>query len=442
MPARNPTPSPLVLPDFEQYFSLEALRCDYEALLHSKFDFIADNSYLPPGSDRLDRRSFERQLNQHLRAIHRKAVQDRWTFRPFMEKSIPKSSGGERVISIATIRDTLVQRALYEYLYPVIDPLLQDCCVAYRRRLGAHEAIRQIRHALDSGLVHVLDADITKFFDSVVHRKFIERIESIQMDPRARRLLENYIATPRILATERELADATKPQAKYPRTPRVIGLPQGGVISGMLANLFLTELDMEMQIGSNVHVRYADDFVVCCPTRDAAEGARVRAARILSGLGLSLHRDKTQVRDANTGVDFVGCRIAPGYTRIRTANISKFKARIREVVDTHRTTKDVLEDIRRLVRRLKYKIQGPVDEIEKHDLAKHPHRRSWIGFYRVVDDERQIKKLDSWIRQQVSLYAWQAQHTKITAKEMRASGLPSLYGTMWKARRPPLRDSE
>ena len=151
--------------EFDDFFSLEALKQDYQDLLDGKFDFVHEDAYLPPGADRQDRKIFEKQQEQHFRAIHRKVLQDRWIFSPFLEKSIPKITGGERIISLATIRDTLVQRRLYEYLYPIVDPLLSDACCAYRRGSGAHNAIKQIRNALDAGYVHVLDADIKSFLD-------------------------------------------------------------------------------------------------------------------------------------------------------------------------------------------------------------------------------------------------------------------------------------
>ena len=359
-----------------------------------------------------------------------------------MERSIPKANGEDRIISIATIRDTLVQRALYKYLYPIVDPLLGDCCVAYRRRLGVHEAVSRIRHAFDNGFVHVLDADIRAFFDSLDHTIFLEKLHPIEMDPRAHKLVEAYIRTPRVLSSDRDQADNAKPLARYPRSIRSVGLPQGGVISGMLANLFLTGLDEEMGARKAIHVRYADDFLVCCRTAPEANSAHSRAQNALAGLGLNLNTDKTQVSNASNGVDFVGFRLAPGCTRVRAANISKFKGRIREIIETHVPTRRLSNDISHLARRLSYTIEGPVNEIEKYGLAEHPYRRSWSGFYRIVDDEKQIKTLDNWIRKQISLYAWQTHRQKITAQDMQAAKLPSLYGAIWKARRPTPRVAE
>jgi group II intron reverse transcriptase/maturase len=436
MPAPAPPHADAVSSSFEDFFSIEALQRDYARLLRSKFDFVAHDSYLPAGADRLDRQRFERQLDQHLRAIHRKVLQNRWTFSPFLEKAIPKIGGGERIISLATIRDTLVQRALYEYLYPLIDPRLDASCIAYRRGRGAHNAVRMIRAALDTGLVHVLDADIIGFFDNVAHDILLEKLESLPIDPRAFRLIATYARTPRVKAEDRDLADQARPPSAYLRTARSRGLPQGGVLSGILANLFLVPLDREMQQGANVHVRYADDFVVCCPTVSEAQSARDRAEAILKAIDLELHPDKTRLIDANDGIEFVGFSLRPGRTSVRGTNIGKFKSRIRSVIDTHTARYAAAEDLRLLVRRLKYKIVGPAEELLEHHLAKHPFRRSWIGYYRVIDDDRQIKKLDNWILRQVSLYAWNSHHRKFTAQDIRAAGLPSLFGTMWKARKP------
>jgi RNA-directed DNA polymerase len=322
--------------DFEEIFSLDALERDYQALLASKLDFVHVDSYLPPGSDRQDRKIFEKQQDQHLRAIHRKVLQDRWTFSPFLEKTIPKASGGDRIISLATIRDTLVQRRLYEYLYPIVDPLLSDACSAYRRGRGAHDAIKRIRNALDDGYVHVLDADILSFFDQVNHKKLVAVVQTLSIDDRALRLIEIYLKTPRVTSHDRDVSDAAKPKAKYPQTKRSIGLPQGGVISGMLANLLLASFDREMQQREVILVRYADDFLVCCKTEEQLITSHALAEQTLAELGLELHPDKTQPRDATKGVDFVGFTIGQGFTRVRRANLARFKQRIRDVIDTHK----------------------------------------------------------------------------------------------------------
>jgi hypothetical protein len=333
-----------------------------------------------------------------------------------------------------------VQRRLYDYLYPIVDERLTPACCAYRRGSGAHNAVKQIRKALGAGYVHVLDADIKSFLDRVEHAILLDIVRSLDIDERALHLIQAYLTTPRVTSEDRDKADNAKPKVKYPRTPRSVGLPQGGVISGMLANLLLASFDEDTEQGDDILVRYADDFLVCCKTAEAANNAKARARDALDALGhLKLHPTKTDVIDASKpeGVNFVGFNIGTDFTRVRRENIVKFKARVHnEVTQKHKPRKDPAWDLQRLCHRLNYKIQGQIDEIKKHNLAKHPHHRSWIGFYRVVDDEKQIRDLDRWIREQVSHYAWQQHRKKVTAKDMQKAGLRSLYGTLWKARRP------
>lgn len=429
---------------FDSYFSVAELAADYEKLLLAKFDFIREETFLPAGADRQDRGRFEKQLNQHLRAIERKATQDRWTFSPFLEREVEKTGGGTRTISLSTIRDTLVQRALYSYLYEIVDAELSPSCTAYRRGHGAHDAVTQVRSAVDRGASWVLDADIEKFFDSLDHDILAARVSRLAVDQRAQRLLANYAAAPRVTASDRRSADAGRP-SQYPRTPRSRGLPQGGVLSGMLANLYLAEFDRHMQQGPGTLVRYADDFVVCCSSELDAIEAQRRADASLTTLSLKLHPDKTAVRPAARGIDFVGFRVSPGRTRARPANIEKFKHRLRAVLDEHDMRQHPEADLKTLVRRLAFKIEGPVEHVRElidNGLAKHPYRRSWIGYFRVVDDDQQIKSLDNWIRRQISRYMWRVHRTPTTATAMRGAGLPSLYGTLWRARASPAETQE
>jgi group II intron reverse transcriptase/maturase len=423
---------------FDSYFSLDALEADYKALLLSKYDFIREDTFLPAGADRQDRVRFETQLNQHLRAIERKVKQDRWEFSPFLEREVEKTGGGTRTISLSTIRDTLVQRALYSYLYNIVDAELSPACTAYRRGLGAHDAVVRIRRAIDRGATTVVDADIEKFFDTLDHDILAAQLSVLNMDDRARNLLARYVVAARVTSADRDSADSGRP-SRYPRTTRSQGLPQGGVLSGMLANLYLAAFDRHMASGPDTLVRYADDFVVCCSSEASALAAHARADAFLKTLSLKLHPTKTGFRDATRGVEFVGFHISPGRTRARLANVDKFKRRLLTVLDEHDMRHHPDADLRALVRRMAFKIEGPVEhvrELIENDLAKHPYRRSWIGYFRIVNDDQQIKALDNWIRRQISRYMWRVHRTKVNATQIQGAGLPSLFGTLWRARAP------
>lgn len=421
---------------FDHFFSVEALRYDYKCLLAEKYDYIGERTYLPPGADRKDKEEFEKQLDQHLRAINRKVLQGRWAFSPFLETYVPKPSGGTRTISLSTIRDTLVQRALYQYLYPSIDLFLSDGSVAYRKQKGAHLAARKIKNAFSNGYTFILDADIEKFFDSVDHDQLMNLLSGVAIDSRAAGLLYKFVTAPRITPEDKESADKSRPRSKYPETPRYIGLPQGGVLSGMLANYYLCHLDRKIEDTGNVLVRYADDFVVCCPTIDDVAEVRQVSSQALDDLELRLHPTKTEERTASDGVDFVGFTIDKHAIRIKRENVARFKDRIRKVIDSHRVYFSKWEEnIERLIRRLRYKIEGPAEELREHLEEINPYQKSWIGYYRIVDDHSQIKKLDHWLRTQISKYSWQVHGVKIKATDMRSMGLPSLFATYWRSRK-------
>lgn len=134
------------MPEFESCFTCENLGVCVDALLDGHFDVIAERPRISAGADRIELDLFLRDKDKHLAAINRKVKDDRYTFRPFLERQIPKPESKDmRTISIASIRDCVVQRALYEYLYPIIDVKLSGSVFGYRKGISAHDAVRLIR---------------------------------------------------------------------------------------------------------------------------------------------------------------------------------------------------------------------------------------------------------------------------------------------------------
>lgn len=153
--------------DFDDSFAIPALARIFHELLIRRYDVVADEPRILPGADRIQLEHFERDRDKHLSAIHRKAVQGRYTFSPFLGVEIPKPGSKEtRPISLSTIRDTIVQRALYDYLYPQIDSLLTESAFGYRKGVSAHDAIRAITEHVRDGRGWIVDVDLTKFFDT------------------------------------------------------------------------------------------------------------------------------------------------------------------------------------------------------------------------------------------------------------------------------------
>lgn len=433
------------MPTFEDHFSLEALDASFERLLDGHFDVIAERPRISTGSDRIELDLFQRDKQKHLSAAGRKVLSGRYTFSPFLERQIPKDGSKEmRTISIASIRDSIVQRAIYDYLYPFVDTLLADGVVfGYRKRVSAHDAIGVIRRHFADGLTYVFEADLEKFFDTVDHDILLGKVADLGIDDRVQTLIRRFLKTGKIPSEQvQEHREAKGKQRKFSPESRVKGVPQGGVLSGLLSNLYLADFDAQMLSRHDGLVRYADDFLVCCREEAECHDAHRLADSLLTPLKVNLHpspkKTKPCVR-AESGVEFLGFRISPDRVRVRGRNITKFKDRIRKVIEKQKLRPSPGATLKRLCWRLSFKIRGP-DEEQLRKLAERGRtvsvaRRSWIGFFRIVDDIEQIKNLDRWIRKEVAVFMWKKHRVRVTASQMRRLGLPSLVNSLWKARK-------
>lgn len=205
---------------------------------------------------------------------------------------IPKSSGGVRGLTIPATRDRVVQRAVADLLSPAIDSELESSSFAYRKGLSRVGAARAIERAWRDGFRHVLDADITAFFDSVPWDRLFGKLRAyFPLDPLVD-LLETWVQQPVVY------------QGRI--IERRQGLPQGLAISPVLANLYLDELD-ERFLGEDFRlVRYADDFVVLARDPEGARHAKTIAEQALAELGLELHPEKTTIRPLEEGLEYLG----------------------------------------------------------------------------------------------------------------------------------------
>ena len=147
------------MPTFDEHFAADKLDQHFEALMNGHFDVIEERPRLSIGSDRIELDLFLRDRQKHLAAMSRKVIEGRYTFSPFLEHEIPKAdSSAMRTISISSIRDSIVQRALYHYSYDGVDRQLTEAVFGYRRGRSAHAAIRSLFGHITDGRVFVFDA--------------------------------------------------------------------------------------------------------------------------------------------------------------------------------------------------------------------------------------------------------------------------------------------
>jgi len=305
---------------------------------------------------------------------------------------IPKSDGRKRPLGIPTVRDRIVQTATKQVIEPIFEADFLDCSYGFRPNRSAHDALEEIRKTMNAGFRVVLDADIKGFFDNIDHEKLLELVHQRISDRRILKLIRKWL---KCGVMECGVAKET-----------IVGAPQGGVISPLLANTYLHEFDKFWKRQTTVTgklARYADDFVILFRTLEDAElGLKLVKAR-LKDLGLELNEKKTKIVDTSGGkhgFDFLGFhhrrfksrKYRKYYTQRRPSDKSmkNIRAVIKNFLENPATFNESLEDVIRMV---------------------NPVLRGWMNYFKYGNSSEKFSQIDRYVNERLALW-WSGKHQK------------------------------
>lgn len=417
--------------EFIKKLTDENIQQIFDDLITRKTNLLDGKIMIAKGVDGIDYLTFKKDIIIHTDIIRSKGTLGKYTFKPFKEITVPKAPfekdqlaeakivGKIRVLSVSTIQDTIFQEIISQVIRPFAEKKFTDSMdlnsFAYRKNKSSKMAVQEIRKYIAQGYMHVLDGDIEKFFDKIDHTLLMQKCELFF--GKENKLIQKYIY--RFMNVARipdgKLREFKKSKGKNGIEKRLLGIPQGGVISGLLANIFLYDFDLYIinnlsKIYDFKYIRYADDFVLLFRESKDIETVYNKLKSFLEDEKLTLHKigEKTKIIDLtlkNQGIlEFLGFTISPRYLRVKESNVKKFYHRIEEILKEI-SAKDTKKYLRNVVLKIKPKIIGLEDMLTENGFCSECHqllqKRSWIGYFISIDDVRLLRNMDTTIRKMI-----------------------------------------
>lgn len=341
-----------------------------------------------PGIDDVSIENFPKYLHEHWHCIRERFFAGTYQPSPVRRVEIPKRTGGFRPLGIPTVLDRLIQQAIAQVLNPIFDPEFSEHSYGFRSGRSAHDAVYQVRDYVRQRKRIAVDMDLSKFFDTVNHDVLMNRVSRKVHDKRVLYLIGKYLRAGVVV------------NGRLQKTPK--GVPQGGPLSPLLANILLDDLDKELEKRRHRFVRYADDFIILVKSKSAGERVMRSVQKYLERkLKLQVNEKKSHVRETDN-TDFLGFTFRKTKVCWSDKSFREFKRRVKRL--TGRSW-SVSMDYRLF--KLKEYVRG------------------WMNYYGISEYYEPIPQIDPWLRRRIRLCYWkQWRYRRTRIRELLKLGVP------------------
>ncbi len=343
-----------------------------------------------PGVDGMTVKDFPAFARAHWERIRSALEEGNYRPAPVRRVWIPKPDGSQRPLGVPTVLDRVIQQALAQVLGPLFEGGFSDRSYGFRPGRSAHQAVRAVEAGWKEGRRHGVECDLKSFFDTVPHDRLMRQLRGKVKDRKVLGLIRRYL-----------VAGVVLPDGTREATP--LGVPQGGPLSPLLANIVLDPLDKELERRGHCFARYADDFLVLVKSAKAAERVLASLTRFVEGkLELVVNRTKSRSGPLKTCA-FLRFQIGRGGKPVWTTKaLARFKQRVREITRRNRG----------------HRVQDVIDELRRYAAG-------WINYFGIGHAYTVVVELAEWIRRRVRLYHWkQWKQPRTRRRHLLALGIP------------------